>query len=711
VSTPWRSVTTCGFVVAAAVGTWLVSGVGLVDVGLFVGYQLAWVVLPGLALHRLLDPDARGLERVAVGWALGYAVSIAAFHLTAALGVRELYFAVPLLALPLVRRRPRLGAAEVPAGAVVGLGVVACLAIVFQALSFVPLTPLPGTTSAAYPPDPMFHLSVAAEARHHFPVTDPKVSGTPLPYHLFAHYDMAAVNQVTGIDLPVAVFRLVFVPLVALAVLVVGLLAAQAGAVRAGIPLAAALFLFTGEIDLQPDSLFPFWGGTFFGLTFSPSFLLSIPIFGALLLVVRRVVETRSRDRGLWVLCGMLAWALGGAKAGSLAVLIGGCLLFALARFIRDRVVERAALAVAALGAAIAGVQVFVLYGGAGSGGVQVRFLGAVRSASAVDALVHWLAILGPLGTLLAWAIGLFAMLAAPLFAAALAPRGARVWMLYAAISAAGLVAFLTLTHPGSSQLHLMQLGLMTVAALGGAGFERLLASRGMRRVLLAVGSVWVAALVGVAYLPSWYDDVGPHGLRYGGLFALGAVVIACANRLRIARRTLLVSMAVLAAAVNVPLDTIAPLASAHRAGGSLSAGDDVTPALHAGLAWIRGHTAKDDVIAVNNQNTNRGRFDNFVYSAITERRVFLEGWLYSIPSLRGSYSDAARGRRTPFSSRQGLNDAVFGGDAGAAETLTRRYGVRYLVVDKLHGTGAKRARRLGRLVYSNPAVDVVALD
>ncbi len=686
-----------GALVATAIGTWLVSGVGLGDVLVFLGYQLAWVLFPGLALHRLLVPESGALERLAVGWACGYAVAVAAFHLTAAVGVRELFYGVPSVALLFLVRRRRVAAEAVPSAALAGLALVAALAIVLQALAFVPLVPLPGTTSAAYPPDPMFHLAVAAEALHHFPVTDPKVAGTALPYHLFAHYDMAGVAQVTGIELPVVAFRLAAVPLLVLGTLVVGLLALRAGAVGAGVPLAAVLFLFAGEIDLQPRIPYPFWGGSFFGLTFSPSFLLAVPLFGALLAVVLRLVATPHAGRGLWALAALLAWAVGGAKGGSLAVLVGGCLLYAAVR--RDR----RALAVAGLAAAIAAVQLAVVYGGAGEGNLDFRLLGAVRSSSAVDALANWLAVVGPIGTLLAIAFGVVALLAAPVSAARWAPRAGPAWLLLASVFAAGLVPLLLLTHRGESQLYLTQLGLGGATALAGAGLERLFAGAGAR--LAAFGLAWAAALLVLAYLPSLLGKEGTdaHALWYGGLVALGGVILLVARRARVA-----VLVVVLAALVNVPLDAIAPLARVEADGTRLSAGDDVTPQLHEGLEWIREHTPADAVLAVNVHDTNRGRFDNFVTSALAERRVFLEGWLYSILTREATPREVARGLEQPFPERKRLNDAVFAGDRTAAQTLRRRYGVRYLVVDKLHGA---RRPELGTLVFTNAALDIVALD
>jgi hypothetical protein len=691
-----------GAVAAVALGTWLLSGVSLRDAVLFCGYHALWVVLPGLGLHRLLDREAAGLERLVVGWSLGSAVAVGAFHLTAALGARWLFHAVPLLGLTLLARRRGTAPSPLTRPAVVGLACVAAAAIVLQALAFVPLVPLPGTTSAAYPPDPMFHLAVVAEALHHFPVTDQKVAGTALPYHLFAHYDMAGAAQVTGIELPVLVFRLAAVPLLVLGTLAVGLLSLRAGAVRAGVPLASALFLFAGEVDLQPRIAYPFWGGSFFGLTFSPSFLLAVPLFAALVAVVLRLLDTPRPAVGLWVVAGALAWAVGGAKGGSLAVLVGGCLLHALVR--RDR----RALAVAALGGAVAAVQLVVVYGGAGEGNLDVRLLGAVRSSSAVDALANWLAVVGPIGTLLAIAFGLAALLAAPLAAAAWAPRDGPAWTLLASLTAAGLVPLLLLTHRGESQLYLTQLGLTCAAALGGAGLERLFA-RARGWALAAVGVGVALALLGVAYLPSLAGAEGQraHALWYGGtLLVCAAAATAAAALLGLGRGRAVVLVVLVAAAINVPLDALAPLAR----DGRLSAGDDVTRELHEGLVWVRERTPTDAVLAVNVHDTNRGRFDNFVPAALAERRVFLGGWLYSILTGETTPDEVARGAEHPFPERMRVNDGVFAGDAEAAAALVRDHGVDYLVVDKLHAHPDPRVAHLGEIVFSNAAVDVVRL-
>ena len=98
--------------------------------------------------------------------------------------------------------------------------------------------------------------------------------------------------------------------------------------------------------------------------------------------------------------------------------------------------------------------------------------------------------------------------------------------------------------------------------------------------------------------------------------------------------------------------------------------------------------------------------------SALTERRVFLESWLYAPESHQLGYERVARGEVFPFPERMALNDAAFDRASPAAlRELRRRYGVDYLVVDKLHGTASPRLRRLGPPAFENEAVTVYRLD
>ena len=115
-----------------------------------------------------------------------------------------------------------------------------------------------------------------------------------------------------------------------------------------------------------------------------------------------------------------------------------------------------------------------------------------------------------------------------------------------------------------------------------------------------------------------------------------------------------------------------------------------LTRELYEGLRWVREHSGEDDRIAVNNDTPLY-----FYYSAFSERRAFLEAWLYSIDAQRIGYRRVARGEEIPFPELRELNAAVF--DAArpdAVREMRDEYGVDFLLVDKAHGTGLTRGGR-----------------
>jgi hypothetical protein len=219
VSRPWAAT---AFVFVWVAFLWLLGGVPASDVVLFTVYEVTFVALPGWVVYGLLRPESSKGERLVFGWALGYALVIAAFAVTAAAGVRFLLFAYPLLvgAFGLWRlnttgrARPRPGYGGrwnwIAAG-------IAATASGMVAAALFPPNPLPGTVHrVTYFLDNVFQISLAAEALHHWPLTDPTVSGQPLHYHTFAHMLMAATTQVTGIGLPTVVLRLLPLTMIAL---------------------------------------------------------------------------------------------------------------------------------------------------------------------------------------------------------------------------------------------------------------------------------------------------------------------------------------------------------------------------------------------------------------------------------------------------------------------------------------------------------------
>ena len=83
---------------AVAVGLELAYGANAGEVLLYLGYEVVFVVAPGwLAYRALSSHPGGGLRQLAIGWALGYAIEILAFMLTAATDTRGLFILYPLI--------------------------------------------------------------------------------------------------------------------------------------------------------------------------------------------------------------------------------------------------------------------------------------------------------------------------------------------------------------------------------------------------------------------------------------------------------------------------------------------------------------------------------------------------------------------------------------------------------------------------------------
>src|SRR5205807_2612480 len=202
--------------------------VGAPEVATYVAYQAIFILAPGWLVYRWLRPgDGWAPRRLAFSWAVGYALESGAFMLTAAAGVRWAFLAYPAvvaaLALAGARRTRATGAVpapRLPRGWPWALAAVCVVTLAYVGLQYFGTSPLPNRiVSASYGLDSVWNLSLAAEAKHHWPITDPTVAGTSLAYHLFASFDVAATSQVTGLSLPLVLFRLWPVPLVVLACL------------------------------------------------------------------------------------------------------------------------------------------------------------------------------------------------------------------------------------------------------------------------------------------------------------------------------------------------------------------------------------------------------------------------------------------------------------------------------------------------------------
>ena len=757
-----RAVAPAALVVACALILEVAFGVSVGDTLLYAAYEAVFVVLPGWAAYRALTDRPGGpLRQLAIGWALGYVLEIFAFMATAAVGARPLFYAYPaivvIVAAIAIRLRGRTAgagsedgqeddAAAEPAPAyfrwaLAGLCVVA---LVYIGLSYFPTTPLPGTRSVAYFIDYPRWIALAAEALNHWPITDPSVAGEPLPYHYFVNVHFAAAAQVTGIDLAAIYFRLFIFPLAGLLVLLIALAGRSFSGSHAVGLVAVCLALLIGDLRLDPQNTFlahtPF-SGLFFTLLFrSPSFLLGLVFFIPLVVLIGDLVRDRRpfASAGTWVLLLLFMAGASDAKVTILPLMVAALAVFGVWRLLSDRKVETTAWIAAALAAGIAGLVWFVQYRGHASG-LPLEPFHAIDSMPAIqlikgDLLAHVSDFPGRDALLDVGAVvlGIAGLLVAPLVGIGWLLRSwgraipvPQVWLFSLLLS--GIVLGFLVVEPGSQNgLYFLFYALVAGYLLSAHGlvlaWRRRPEMSGRWRAFWLLGGSFAIVVGLLVAIPVTVDPFeGARGDAFTYMFRYGLLAVALAALYLAGRQWLgptrwpaafLCSLAVVAVgALATPFDYLRP-ALADLSGESGSLGKQMSPGLYSGLDWIRENTPDDAVVAVNNQWTDEANTVplEFIYSAFTERRVFLEGWGYS-QRTRELGLDSAE---NPFSDRLELNTAAFAkADRRAIETLASTYGVDYLVVDTANGIPADLdgLSRFGETVYENPEVVVIELN
>jgi hypothetical protein len=693
--------------------------------------------------------------QLALGWPIGLTLEILGFAATAALGIRDVFLAYPVLVgLPaglIAWRRGGLGTPRVPAlftpGSRWAIAGLCLLAFAYLGGTYFTGTPLPGSaTGVVYHPDFTFQITLAASALHHWPPSYLGVSGEPLHYHYFIDLHMAAVSQVTNLDLPLVVMRLYLVPLTALLLLQLALAGRLvAGRAWAGV-LTVALFLLVREIDLSFNEIWPFAGIGAIELWLSPSQLLGMTLFVPALLVLgllldpalsrRAAPHLRPGRRGLWAILTLLLVGAGGAKSVILPMLIAALVLYlGWARFVRGRVDRTAALALA-LVLVLSAAFYLLIYQGS-THGLQFDPPATIKQMPPLGRLhEHW-----PDGTLPDAAFWIFAVAAGTLMYFGPLLLGLGLWLRHRPIRTLEPAAALaiSLLLPGAGVFFFLQqdflgqtyftlFGLIAVMPYAAAGLtefaaERSRAGRVDWRKLLAFGGFGVAWVGGAYYLALLADHllIDSHFARadllaYGPAL-LGIAVLAGAAlipRLRRAAASLAVLAVLLTAALDTPLDEIPWKIRFIKAGVPIytTSPGGLRPGTLAGMEWIRDHLPSDAVLAVSNDRTRRTRRfapPDGIYPALTEHPTFREGWVYTPRADEMGVVLVGVGKRDPFPERTALERAVFArGDPTALGEMVERYGVTHVVVSRKDGPVSPRLYRLGRLIYSNGAMDVV---
>ena len=752
-------------IVAGGVGLEVAYGARVGDVLLYLAYEVGFVVLPGWLVYRALSNRPGGpLRQLALGWALGYVLEILAFVLTAATDTRGLVVLYPpvavVAAMVLVRRRRHRSRrsrsvepeARVTARFVWALAAVCLGAVGFVGVAFFESTPLPGTESVRYAQDVPWAISIAAEAKHHWPVEDPGVSGEPFPYHYFVHLHWASASQVTGIDLSLIFFGLWILPLVVLLVLQFVIAGQSLARSRQAGLIAACLAIFVGQLQLDISDVdgphyfteqLPFMGVFFSYLVSSPSFLLGLALFLPLVILIgeRITAEDDVSDRSGWLLVALFAIGASDAKIVVLPLMAGGLVGFAAWCWVTRHRVARAVWSALGLTLAVLGVVYLVQYRGHSSGlrvdpGVgfdyftQMPLVSLLRTELA-DLLPGFPGQSGLLATF-AFVFGASGLLLAPLVGLGWILRrpgrhleATEAWLL--AILGAGLAALLMVTSIAGNQLYFFFTAVTVGCLLSGQGLWMAWQTRpplaGQRVPLAALGGAAALLIAGLVLAPTQLDlfqgaDREPqkYFFLFGGLLVGLCLLYFAARRWagppRWAAAAILCGTIIAVGALDIPVKRLAP---ALEASDPPEEGKRMTPELHEALTWIRHETPPDTVIAVNNQMTDLGPYE-FTYGAFSERRVFLQGWGYSARSVLRTSTDqsfSSKPEDNPYADRLTLNEAVFAHPTlDTLRALAERYGVRYLVVDKINGSAADLTAlaSLTTLVYEAAGVSVFAL-
>lgn len=755
-------------VLSIALATWLLTGVSIFETTRYVAFEVLFVLVPGCMLYALLigQPERR-LRMLAIGWPLGYAIEIGAFALTAALGQRKLFLLLPLAAIltmgPLLLRTHGL---SYPNGLrrifqrgedttterdhrlallVVGCAVGATLIVL--ALEFFARYPLPQHTgSVVYYPDNVFDISIAAQARNHWPIVEPYVSGQPLRYYTGFFMHAAAINQVTGVPLATIILRLFPTTVILVIALQLWLLGRELGNSYATGALAVVLFFPVTNLSLDATKFEAFGQTPFYQLARSPTYALGVPFLLGLLALVQRQLAvdkvegpqphsatiTRVGIPGPLLITGILVLGGTATKTPAIADFVGGLGLFWLWRVISAK--DNRLLSHMVMSALCAGIIYhFMLSGGVSS--IRIRPFDFMHFTLFV-ALFPAHSIIG-LGLLVCAAAITCSFLFVPSLGALWTMRGRGQDTPFIAFSvavfAAAAIAYTLLEAAGDGQLFFMSYGSIAIIPVAAVGLTRLwndtpryLRAKIARAclIMLTLGLALAAStklLTPAAALFGWKRTdhvtwlwlvwyIAAYGLVASAtaFFSLklerhyAPAIRSRATRILACAIPLVVTMGLVKSlGLAVPdawdtlLDRLVTVDSSEHRG--------MTAALYRGLLWVRDHTSRCDILAVNNHSTSARETDSkyFYYSAFSERSVYLESWAYTSAGAYGGQ---------PFPTRLALNDrALLRGAPDALRELAQQ-GVSYVLIDTIHGIGAAEPASVSELVFSNSALHVYRL-
>ncbi|MEU9884078.1 hypothetical protein [Sphaerisporangium sp. NPDC051011] len=688
-------------------------GVSARDLAFFCVYLAVCVAVPGTLLVRAAYRGRRTLpEDLALGLATGYAAEVFAYVPARALGAPLLVLAWPVavyaafLLVPRLRRFwracPRRDAAPwqrwFAAGTVVYLTAWSAF-ICFRVTA--PTWPEAGWSHVDLP----FHLSLVGELKHHMPPQLPIVAGEPLNYHWFAYAHMAASSWITGVEPLTLVTRLSVLPMLVAFAVIVGMTGRRVigSATGGAMAVAGTLLVAAPSLYVNANGLMR-WTGVLHVPWNSPTQTFGALLFAPVMLLLADLLARPGGGRARWALLAVLLVSVAGAKAPYLPLLASALAVVTAAEGVRSRRLPRTALTALGMTAGALAFAQVVLFAGA-RGGMTIDPLSVVRATwaelagrQATAGLVAGFALVYVMCWGVTWC-GALGLLARPL----LLLRPAVTLML--GLSAAGAALMLLLGSAGDlNQGYFLQSCYPYLAVLAAYGLVTAVRQGrpGIRAIVVA--AVAGTAVAGVVRVACGVQVPLPPGERSVGLFLpfavllilIGAASLVAASLTEPRRAATWALLVVAVSAAGVPAAWQARVLThlSHGADSNLNAADHPTPeqiprgALRA-ARWLRAHSGPGDLVATNAHC--RWGYErpcdsrHFWVSALTERRVLVEGWAYTAANLDRGRRDLPFTER-PFwdAARLRAGDAVFEApSARAVAALRERYGVRWLVADE----------------------------
>lgn len=729
------------------------GGVSFGDIGLYTVRILVAVLVPGVLLSRLVRSGRRtGIDDLAVGFAVGTLIQIPVWWLFLKLGLS--YWIWPILvvaiiaAWPAARRRVlSIELDRAPLAWSASVAAICLVALAWLRGDFLRWSPPEPGLAHNYYNDLTFHLSLAAEAKHAMPPTVPQVAGEPLYYHWLAHADMGVASRMTGIELSTILFQL-WVPVVLLAgvVIVAACGSRISGRLWAG-PLAALFIYGTGELVGASTSR-PFTPLTQIYSWSSPSqtiaTVFAIPAAGVIIDYLRRQAGA---TRQLWLLGIPLFLALALAKSSELPVFMGGAgILCVVALLRRDRVL---ASRVVVTGLALTGAFVLSLLTvyGRQSGGVALSPLYVMRQQVAahtnirMDALPSGATLIAVAIVTAIWAVAVLARAWGILL---IIPRWRTAdpgQILLAGAFVSGIGAYLTLFHPGGSQLFFM----ISAFALGALASAWVICERASG--LTPRSFVVIAALTIVGGLTSYVvlDRCAKTPPADG--FAAQVLFLAIPALIVLATAAVLASVVVIAhGRGHIPHVSVSVVVTAAIVAGGIASTVQytfsslpdtsiakaraeitnyvaVTGKEVAAARWIRDHSDPDTIIATNRHCLNDQVFPgtgpvnacyvvSFWVSAWSERRVLVEGWAYAGKAVEGQLENGRPYPTQPFWDKSLLvaNDGFFESPTAKEAAFLCKRGATYALLDRRFQPDLSSLEPVAKKVFANSDAEVYRL-